>query len=379
MAKWYDNPKGKAEVGEHRDALPGGVARGRGAALNPGNRFETVRLHVLGEHLDEIARDNDGKPVKVPTRVIPDKTGKIINRVQTEIMGFDWTLNPYRGCEHGCVYCYARTYHEFLGFSSGIDFETKIMAKLDAPELLEKELASPSWKPERIMMSAITDCWQPIEEELRITRRCLEVLERCVQPVSMLTRSRRILRDTDLIASLAKRNAASVGVTMATLDSTLSSMMDPRASSPADRLRAMKDLSAAGVPVMVMVAPVIPGLTDHELPALLAEAAAAGATHAAYSILRLPYQNKELFFDWLSRRFPDRVSRVEAALHEIYNGKLYDSNISFFTRGKGNAAQQIASMFKLFVRRYNLDRPFNRFDASHFRRPMLGGQMALFD
>lgn len=377
--KWYDNPVGKEEVGEYRDALPSGPVKGRGAALNPGNRFENVRLHVLGEHLDEIARDADGVPTQVKTQVIPDNTQSIINRVQFPDIGFDWTLNPYRGCEHGCVYCYARPYHEYLGFSSGIDFETRIVAKLDAPKLLVKELAKPSWQAETIVMSAITDCWQPLEEELRITRACLGVLAKARQPVAMLTRSRRILRDLDLIGELAQHGVTNVAVTITTLDAKLAAAMEPRASSPADRLHAMRELSKAGVPVTAMIAPTIPGLTDRELPKLLEAIADAGASNAQLCMIRLPYQNKAMFFDWLSRKYPDRAGHVESLLRDVYDGKLYDADMAMRARGKGQIAEQISGLFKVFRKRYGLDKPFPTMNRGAFRRPSRDGQLGLFE
>ena len=238
---------------------PENVARGRGTSVNPGNRFDGLRLEVLDEVRAEAARDNPAG-VQVPTRVYADSTRRIINRVDSPDLSFSWTLNPYRGCECGCAYCYARPTHETLGFSCGLDFETRIVAKHDAPVLLRRELAEPRWRGEPIMMSGVTDCYQPVEERLGITRGCLRVMAECSQPVTIVTKSRRVVRDLDLLATLAERNASSVAISLTTLDQRLAAAMEPRASRPADRLRTIAELAQAGVPVSMLIAPVIPGL-----------------------------------------------------------------------------------------------------------------------
>ena len=380
--KWYDNPEGRQEVGEYRDALPMGPVRGRGAALNPGNRFETVRLHVLGEHLDEIVtQDPQHAGRQLVTQVLYDTTKSIINHVDPKVspdVGFEWTVNPYRGCEHGCVYCFARPYHEYLGFSVGIDFETRILCKPDAPEMLEKELADRKWKGDPLVMSVVTDAYQPVEAKLRITRRCLEVMTRCRQPVSTVTKSRLILRDLDLIEELTGFNAYRAAVSITTLDSKLAAKMEPRASSPADRLHAVRELSRIGVPVTVMVAPIIPALTDREIPNILEAAKDAGATHAGYTMLRLPWQVKALFIEWLHRCFPDRAGHVEGLIRSTRGGKLYDATPGVRMKGQGPIADQIGSMFRMFRKRYALDQPHKPMNHAVFRRPNLGGQMELF-
>src|SRR5258708_28446113 len=314
-----------------RDALANGPAHRRGAGINRGNRFETVRLHVLGEELDRqwIERQNkDGSLSRVERQVFFDRTQRIINRVsKTADVPFDWTLNPYRGCEHGCIYCFARPYHEYLGFSCGLDFETKLMAKPDAPRLLKRELASPNWKPAPIGMSAITDIYQPIEHKMRIARQCLEVLADCGQPVTTMTKSALVLRDTDLWSRLADMNAGRVTVTLVTLDADLAQKLEPRASSPAGRLRTIRELAAAGIPVSVNVAPIIPGLTDVELPRILEAIAEAGARRAAWVLLRLPYQIKDLFLDWLQRSVhPDRAKKIESHIRQSRGGKRYPAS-----------------------------------------------------
>jgi len=368
----------------YRDALPHGPAHRRGAGINPGNRFETVRLHVLGEELDrqwvERASDDGHSVHRVERQVFLDRTQSIINHVApTSDVPFDWTLNPYRGCEHGCIYCFARPYHEYLGFSSGLDFETKLMAKPDAPRLLRRELASPGWQPEPIVMSAITDIYQPIEHKMRIARQCLEVLADCGQPVSTMTKSALVLRDTDLWSRLAGMNAGRVTITLVTLDADLAQKIEPRASSPAGRLRAIRELTAAGVPVSVNVAPIIPGLTDTELPGILKAVSEAGARQAAWVLLRLPYQLKDLFLDWLNRSVhPDRARKVESLLRQARGGKLYESSYRSRRRGRGPIVEQIAQTFDVFTRKYGLNRDIRPLSTAHFRRPDLGGQMRLF-
>jgi DNA repair photolyase len=372
-----------AEDFSYRDALPGGPAHRRGAGLNPGNRFESVRLHILGEELDRqwIERQSeDGTQVnRVERQVFFDRTQRIINRVsRTADVPFDWTLNPYRGCEHGCIYCFARPYHEYLGFSCGLDFETKLMAKPDAARLLKRELASPSWKPEPIVMSAITDIYQPIEHKMRIARQCLEVLAECGQPVTTMTKSALVLRDTDLWARLAEMNAGRVTVTLVTLDAELAQKLEPRATSPSGRLRAIRELTAAGVPVSVNVAPVIPGLTDVEMPRILEAVAEAGARRAAWVLLRLPYQVKDLFLDWLQRSVhPDRARKVESLIRQSRGGKLYDAARNRH-RGRGPIAEQIAQVFDVFTRKHGLNRDIRPLSTAHFRRPDVSGQMQLF-
>ncbi|MBT8486413.1 MAG: PA0069 family radical SAM protein [Phycisphaerae bacterium] len=365
---------------EYSDALPGGVARGRGAGLNPGNRFEGergLRLHVLGEHLDAVTAESpDGRQVR--TEVFDDSTRRLINRVDSPDLPFHWTINPYRGCEHGCVYCYARPTHEMLGLSCGLDFETKIIAKPDAPELLRRELAASQWRGEPIAMSGVTDAYQPLERRLRITRRCLEIMAECRQPVTIVTKNRLVERDIDLLTTLAAADATRVAVSLTTLDATLAARLEPRASAPRDRLHAIRTLADAGVPVLAMIAPIIPGLTDQEVPALLAAAAKAGASSASWVMLRLPHQVKALFFDWLARHAPDRAARVEAAIRSTRGGALTESRFGARMRGHGAHAEHIKRTFEVFAKRAGLSRDVPALSSSAFRRPEMGGQMRLF-
>ena len=356
---------------EVRDGLVQGNVRGRGAGVNPGNRFESVRLHVLGEHLDDEARDHpQGR--QVATSILDDHTRSIINRVDSPDLPFNWTVNPYRGCEHGCVYCYARPTHELLGFSCGLDFETKIMAKRDAPRLLRDALRHDKWQGEPIVMSGVTDPYQPMEEELRITRGCLEVCAELGQPVSLITKNRLIQRDVDLLADLAVRGLTRCVVSLTTLDNRLAASMEPRASSPTARLETIARLSEAGIPVIVMTAPIIPGLNDHEIPRLLQAASDAGAVGAGYIMLRLPYQVKAIFLDWLARTRPEAAGRVEAYLRGVREGELSDAQFGTRFRGTGPRAEQISMTFDVFKRRYKLDRPLPAMKRGEIHRRQLG-------
>ncbi len=371
---------------EWRDALPDGPAHRRAAGLNPGNRFEKHRFHLSGEEIDRrlAERREEGeedRPPRAKLTVLPDSTGRIINRVQsTSDVPFDWTVNPYRGCEHGCIYCFARPYHEFLGFSCGLDFETKIVAKHEAPELLKRELMSPGWRGEPIVMSAITDVYQPLEHDLRLTRRCLEVMADCGQAVSTMTKGSLVLRDIDLWQRLAATNSGRVTVTLVTLDDELAKKLEPRAASPARRLRMIRELREAGIPTSVNIAPVIPGLTDMEVPRLLEAVADAGAQSIGWVLLRLPYQLKDLFLDWLKRSVhPDRARHVESLIRQTRGGKLYDASPGVRGRGSGEVAAQVRRIFEVFTKKYGLGRDYRPLDTSAFRRPTIDGQMSLFD
>ncbi|MBU6413442.1 MAG: PA0069 family radical SAM protein [Planctomycetes bacterium] len=358
---------------QYQDALIGGPAHRRGAGLNPANRFEDIRLHVLGEEIDRdlVEREDDeGKLRRVERRIYQDRTQTIINRVtSTSDVPFDWTLNPYRGCEHGCIYCFARPYHEYLGFSCGLDFETKLIAKPDAAALLRRELSSRRWKPETIVMSAITDIYQPIEHKLRIACQCLEVLAECHQPVTTMTKSALVLRDIDLWSRLAEKNAGSVTITIVTLDPELARAIEPRASAPSARLRAIQQLTAAGIPVNVNIAPVIPGLTDSEMPAIIEAAAAAAARRASWVLLRLPYQLKDLFLDWMRRTLhPDRARKVESLMRQLRGGKLDDANHNR-GRGDGPYARNLKQTFDIFTHKYHMNLNIRPLTGQHFRAP----------
>jgi DNA repair photolyase len=367
-----------------KDGLTAGPQRGRGAGLNPGNRFESTRLHVLGDQLDadRLARETDPDAVgqkRVPTTVIADLSRSLINAVDSPDQPFSFTINPYRGCEHGCIYCYARPDHERLGMSMGLDFETKIFAKLDAPAILKRELANPRWAGPPIMIAGVTDCYQPVEARLKLTRACLEVMHDCGQPASIVTKNRLITRDLDLLAKMAARRTVAVMVSVTTLDNHLASVMEPRASAPAARLAAIRELADAGVPVGVMTAPILPGLNDKEIPAILQAAYDAGARHAGYVLLRLPYQIKDLFLDWLRTHFPQRASHVESLIRDTRDGGLYQNGFHVRKKGTGAVAEQIGTLFAVFTKKIGYSRSWQRPTSEHFRHPIIDGQMRLFD
>jgi DNA repair photolyase len=339
---------------EHADALEHGPVRGRGAGLNPANRFEGHRLHVLGEHLDECAAlAPDG--TRVVTTVYEDTSREVLNKVVSPDIDFKWTVNAYRGCEHGCIYCYARPTHEYLGMSCGLDFETKIFIKPRAPELLAKALTRRSWKRELIAISGVTDPYQPIERRYELTRRCLKVCVDFRQPVSITTKNRLVLRDLDLLTKLSERGLVHAVISLTSLDNALASKMEPRASGPISRLDTMRELSRVGIPVRAMIAPIIPGLNDHEIPRLLEAAADAGASDANHLLLRLPYQVKDLFLDWLAREFPERAKKVESLIRQCRGGGLNDPTPHRRFAGTGAIARQIARTFEVFARRHGLE------------------------
>jgi DNA repair photolyase len=339
---------------------------GRGASWSPANRFE--KLHVDLTDVDVVDHDPEAeeKP-KRATQYFRDATKTIIARNQSPDVGFEVSINPYRGCEHGCIYCFARPTHEFLGFSAGLDFESRIMVKPDAPRLLEAELSSPRWKPQFLMMSGVTDCYQPIERKLEITRKCLEVLAKFRNPVGILTKNRLVTRDIDILSDLARDRCAVVNLSVTTLDSKLQQILEPRTSPPAARLDAVSQLRAAGIPVGVMVAPVIPGINDHEIPSIVAACAKAGAQFAGHVLLRLPWAVRPLFEHWLGEHFPERKAKVIERLRASRGGKLYDSRWRKRQIGEGIFAEQISNMFEVASRRAGMtERP--RLSTAAFRR-----------
>jgi DNA repair photolyase len=345
--------------------------RGRGAATNPANRFD--RLAYLP---DAEARDPDDPGPR--TQFLRDHSRTIIARNDSPDVGFDFSVNPYRGCEHGCSYCFARPTHEFLGFSAGLDFETRILVKEDAPELLRRELTSRRWKPAPLSMSGVTDPYQPVERRLQLTRRCLEVLSEFRNPVVIVTKNHLVARDADLLAELASHQAAMVALSVTTLDPALQRVMEPRTSTPARRLAAMESLARAGVPVAVMAAPMIPGLTDHELPAILKAAAAAGARYAGLVPLRLPLGVAGLFEQWLEVHVPERRSKVLGRIREMRGGKLNDARFGSRMRGEGVYAQHLRALFHAGCRRAGLSADWPELSVAAFRRPDTGEQLGLF-
>ncbi len=347
-----------------------GATTGRGAASNPKNRFEKIEVEPDEAH--------DPEESKLETVYLRDHSRSVITRNSSPDVGFDASINPYRGCSHGCSYCFARPTHEYLGFSAGLDFESRILVKEDAPDLLRKELSSLRWTPQTLALSVATDCYQPVEKRLRLTRRCLEVLAEFRNPVAVITKNHLVTRDVDLLSDLAGHGAASVAVSLTTLDDDLRRVMEPRTSSPARRLTAIEKLAAAGIPVGVMTVPVIPGLNDHELPALLSAAAEAGATFAGYTIIRLPHAVAPLFEDWLSRNFPERKDKVLNRIREIRGGKLNDPRFGTRMTGEGVFAGHVAQLFEISRRRAGIGKPKKPLSAAAFRRAG-GAQPGLFD
>ncbi|HEY2159279.1 MAG TPA: PA0069 family radical SAM protein [Isosphaeraceae bacterium] len=347
--------------------------KGRGSAENPANRFESTRFERDPESLDP--DDPEPSPLTV---LIPDRTRTIIATNDSPDVGFDASINPYRGCEHGCAYCYARPGHEYLGLSAGLDFETKIHVKYDAPGLLRRELMKPAWVPKVIAMSGVTDAYQPAERKLKITRGCLEVLAEFRNPVAIITKNRLVARDADILSDMAKDNAAGVFVSVTSLDADLARSLEPRASTPTARLEAIAALAKAGVPVGVAVAPVIPGLTDHEMPAILKAAAAAGARTAFYTMLRLPLGVADLFSEWLDRHAPLAKEKVLGRLRGMRDGRLNDARFGHRMGGDGAHADLIRTVFRTSVARVGLDRPFPELSTAGFRRPGQV-QLSLFD
>ena len=343
--------------------------KGRGATWNPLNRFETIE-YVR----DEEAPLDDESPNTIYLR---DPTRTIIARNDSPDVGFDASINPYRGCEHGCIYCFARPTHEFLGFSAGLDFETKILVKEDAPALLREELNSKKWEPQLLVMSGVTDPYQPIERKLGITRGVLEVLAEFRNPVAIITKNHLVTRDIDLLSELARYNAAWVTVSITTLDPALGRIMEPRTSSPELRLEAISKLSAAGIPVTVNVAPTIPGLTDHEMPSILAAARDAGAKWAGFVVLRLPWAVAPLFEKWLEEHYPDRKDKVLNRMRALRGGKLYDAQWGVRGRGTGIFAEQIKALFEVTCRKLGLNEEERELSVESFRRRT--AQTSLFD
>jgi DNA repair photolyase len=336
----------------HRPAQPAvtdtapALPRGRGTAFNPPNRYDRLTLEP----------EPGAPPERVETELYVDASRTILSDSESPDLGFRRSVNPYRGCEHGCAYCYARPFHDHLGWGSGIDFETKLLVKPDAPRLLREALMDPRYEPRPLALSGITDPYQPVERRLRLTRGCLEVLAELRHPTGIITKSALVERDADLLGDLARDRAASVAITITTLDAELQRRLEPRAASPRARLDAMRRLTEAGVPVMVNVSPVIPGLTDHEIPAILSAAREAGAQWATWILLRLPHGLKEIFEAWLDAHYPLRKARVLNALREMHGGKLYSPEFGQRMRGSGPRAEQLHAVVELWRRKLRFAR-----------------------
>jgi DNA repair photolyase len=329
--------------------------KGRGASFNPKVRFEQAELEPFDDGWGSLSQAiEESAPVR--TEILPDKSRSVIARNDSPDIPFEQSINPYRGCEHGCIYCYARPSHAWLGLSPGLDFETKLLAKLDAPSLLEQELARPGYRCRPIALGTNTDPYQPVERRLGITRSVLEVLARARHPLTIVTKSAAVVRDLDLLAPMAAQSLALVCLSVTTLDPSLARTLEPRAAAPHRRLEAIRALSRAGVPTGVMVAPIIPALNDHEMERILEAAAAAGAGQAGYVLLRLPHEVKELFDAWLDEHAPGRKDRVLSLVRQCRGGRLYDATFGTRMKGEGPYARMIAERFAIARRRFGLDR-----------------------
>ncbi len=349
--------------------------RGRGTGTNASGRFEDERRELVDDGWGNL----DDEPPPLRTTVTRDTSRTIINRVNSPDISFDRTINPYRGCEHGCVYCFARPTHAYLGLSPGLDFESRLFAKPGAAELLARELRDPKYRVRPIAMGTNTDPYQPIEREWKIMREVLEVLSAFNHPVTIVTKSALVLRDLDILGDMAKRNLVWVGLSVTTLDRKLARKMEPRAATPEKRLAAIRGLSAAGVPVGVMAAPIVPALTDAELENILTAAKEAGATGAGYVLLRLPLEIKDLWKDWLAENFPDRAARIMGQIPAMRGGRDYDPNWMARQTGTGEYAVLLRKRFKLAAKRLGLDGTRGELDCTIFKPPPAkGDQLKLF-
>jgi len=353
------------------DAIPEPQHNGRGALSNASSRYDSeMRIRTTDgweaptEHPSE---DDELPPLR--TTLTRDATRTILARNTSPDVPFDRSINPYRGCEHGCIYCFARPTHAYLGLSPGLDFETRILFKPDAAKLLAAELAAPKYSCDVVAMGTNTDPYQPVERELKITRGIIRVLSDFNNPVGIVTKNHLVTRDIDILADMAKRNLAEVFLSVTTLDKDLARTMEPRASAPHRRLEAIRSLAEAGVPVGVMTAPMIPGLNDHEMEAILEAALEAGATRANFTVLRLPLEIKDLFDEWLRAHRPDRAERVLSLIRQMRGGALYQAEFGLRMRGEGPIAQLLSARFAAAVKRLGLNRVRYRLDTQRFAVP----------
>ncbi|MBX2860114.1 MAG: PA0069 family radical SAM protein [Vampirovibrio sp.] len=352
------------------------VLKGRGASINPTGRFESIEIIPDPEFLDFQELDPDAAHSQ-KTRYFVDDAKTIVTTNDSPDIGMDTSMNIYRGCEHGCIYCYARPGHEYFGLSVGLDFETKIFVKTKAPQLLREKLSSKSWQPTPVVMSGVTDCYQPIERELKLTRQCLQVFLDHRNPVGIITKNHLITRDIDILSELASRQLVNVFLSVTTLDPELARIMEPRTAQPHRRLDAIRQLSEAGIPVGVMMAPIIPGLTDWEIPRLFKAIAAAGARTVGFKIVRLPHGNKDLFETWLADHFPDKQKKVLNRIKDTYGGKLYDATYGVRGSGTGLYADHIKNQVKLYKHRYGLTQRMKPLSVDAFRRTPEAEQLSL--
>ena len=348
--------------------MPSQARHGRGAVTNPPARFESSVIAPFDDGWDTLAADLD-ESVRTATRLIRDNARSAITRNDSPDVGFDQSVNPYRGCEHGCVYCYARPSHAYLGYSPGLDFETKILFKPDVAALLEKELRKPGYVPKTMMLGSNTDAYQPVERTLKLTRSVLEVLDRYNHPVGIVTKSAGVLRDLDILSSMAKRDLVRVYLSITTLKPQLARVMEPRAATPARRLHAIAELTRAGVPTGILTAPLIPGLNDAEMEKLLETGARAGARHASFVLLRLPQELGQIFEAWLREHFPDRAQHVLSLIRDTRGGALNDPRFGHRFTGQGPYADMLLRRFQRAARQWGLDDSREGLDRTRFAVP----------
>jgi DNA repair photolyase len=363
-------------------SLPSRRAAGRGAVTNPAVRFDARAASPFDDGWATLSHDVGELP-RLDTDLIRDSTRSAISWNTSPDIGFDRAVNPYRGCEHGCIYCYARPTHAYLGYSPGLEFETKLVFKPDVAELLEKELRKPGYVPRTLALGSNTDPYQPVERTLKLTRSVLEILDKFNHPVGIVTKSAGVLRDLDILASMAKRNLARVHMSITTLDARLARVMEPRAATPARRLYAVSELTRAGVPTGVLAAPMIPALNDAEMEKILQASAKAGARHAGYVLLRLPLELREMFADWLQTHFPDRARHVLSLIRQTRAGELNDARFHHRFSGQGAYADLLAQRFSRAVRQFGFGETRSPLDCSRFAIPVdsseaAGSQMSLF-
>lgn len=345
--------------------------KGKGAQINVPNKFLTHQIST-----DEIdGLDEELLIGKPKTEIFHETPKKIISTNKSPDIGMSASINPYQGCEHGCVYCYARNSHEYWGFSAGLDFETKIIVKPDAPMLLEKEFLKPSWKPRTIMLSGNTDCYQPLEKKFELTRKLLNVFNKYQNPVGIITKNALVTRDLDILKELASNNLVHVIFSITTLDEKLRQKLEPRTASAAKKLIAMEELAKNNIPVGVMNAPIIPGINHHEIPAILKATAEAGASFASYTVVRLNGQIGTIFKDWLLKNFPERTDKVWHQIQDLHGGNVNDISFGRRIKGDGKISEVIRKLFEVSKRKYFKDRTFLPLETSHFRK---GGSYSLF-
>lgn len=340
---------------------PGKVFKGRGAGFNPLNRFEEIAFEIAEEEISNLEKPR--------THFYKDNPKSILTYNDSPDTGFEVGINPYRGCEHGCIYCYARPTHEFLGLSAGLDFETQIFVKENAPNLLRKELGKKNWKPQTVAISGNTDCYQPAEKHFKLTRKCLEVLLEFRNPVGIITKNHLITRDTDLLKEFSTFNGSLAVISVTTLDPELAGLMEPRTSRPYLRLKAIEELTESGIPVMVLVAPVIPGLTDHEIPEIIRSTADAGAIRAAYVMLRLPYAVSDLFIEWIEEHYPNRKNKILNRIKSVRKGKLNSAEFGKRMTGEGIFAEQVKDIFNMSCKKFGFSNKRILLSTDHFRNP----------